>query len=68
MTTKSITVPNISCGHCTSTIERELLDLPGITSVKANVESKKVDITWDGNTIEWSGITELLTEIGFPAE
>ena len=41
MTTKSITVPNISCGHCTSTIERELLDLPGITSVKANVESKK---------------------------
>ena len=36
MTTKTFTVPNISCGHCTHTIEMELRDLAGVKEVKAD--------------------------------
>ena len=47
MTTKTFTVPNISCGHCTHTIEMELGDLAGVQNVKAEQESKKVTVSWD---------------------
>ncbi|MBI5945954.1 MAG: heavy-metal-associated domain-containing protein [Chloroflexi bacterium] len=67
MTTVTYTVPAISCGHCTHTIETELADLQGIQSVKANVETKKVEITFDAPASEES-IKALLTEINYPAE
>ena len=35
MTVKTYSVPNISCHHCVNTIERELKDVAGVTSVKA---------------------------------
>ncbi len=35
MTTKTYSVPNISCGHCVMTIERELKFVDGLQSVKA---------------------------------
>jgi len=44
MATKTVKVPKISCGHCTSTIEREVSDLEGITSVQADKDSKMVTI------------------------
>ena len=47
MTTVTYTVPAISCGHCTHTIETEVSDLQGVQSVKAEIDSKKVTITFD---------------------
>ena len=43
MTTKTYHVPNISCGHCVSTIERELRELVGVKSVKAEEELQERD-------------------------
>lgn len=40
MSTKTFVVPNISCGHCTRTIENELGDVAGVTAVKADEASK----------------------------
>ena len=40
MTTKTFTVPNISCGHCTHTIQMELSDLAGVKSVAADEATK----------------------------
>ena len=44
MTTVTYSVPNISCGHCVHTIQTEVSDLAGIKSVKADAETKKVEI------------------------
>lgn len=68
MASKTVKVPKISCGHCTSTIEREVSDLEGITSVKADKDSKMVTIEWNEPSITWTQIAELLDEIGYPAE
>ena len=53
MTTKSFTVPNISCGHCTHTIEMEVGELAGVKSIKAEIDSKKVTVEWD-SPATWS--------------
>jgi copper chaperone CopZ len=68
MASKTVKVPNISCGHCTSTIEREVGELEGINSVKADKDSKMVTIDWNEPPVTWAQITALLTEIGYPAE
>lgn len=67
MTSKTFVVPNISCGHCTHTIEMEVSDLKGVTSVKADQESRKVTIEWQ-DPATWDQIEALLNEINYPPE
>ncbi len=67
MTTVTYTVPAISCGHCTHTIETEVGELQGIQSVKADEATKKVVITFDAPASE-EKIKALLAEINYPAE
>jgi copper chaperone len=65
MTTKTFSVPSISCGHCTHTIEMELGDLAGVTRVVANQESQQVTVDW-GEPATWEKIQSLLQEINYP--
>lgn len=67
MTTVTYTVPAISCGHCTRTIETEVGELQGVQSVKADEATKKVEITFDTPADE-TAIKTLLAEINYPAE
>lgn len=67
MTTVTYTVPAISCGHCTHTIETEVGELQGVQSVKAEIDTKKVVITFDAPADE-TKIKALLAEINYPAE
>ena len=67
MTEKTVRVPNINCGHCTATIEREVRELEGVESVKADLSTKMVTIRW-APPADWLDIESLLDEIGYPAE
>lgn len=67
MTTVTYTVPAISCGHCTHTIENEVGEMAGVQTVKAEIDTKKVTITFDAPASEDS-IKALLAEINYPAE
>ncbi|MCP5095044.1 MAG: heavy-metal-associated domain-containing protein [Chloroflexi bacterium] len=67
MTTKTFNVPSISCGHCTHTIEMELGDLAGVSTVSANKDSKQVTVAWE-DPASWDQIKALLEEINFPPE
>lgn len=66
MTIKTYTVPAISCGHCTATIERELKFVAGLESVKAEQASKlvTVEVQSDDVLVE---VEKMLEEIGYPA-
>ncbi|EDN71052.1 heavy metal-binding protein [Beggiatoa sp. PS] len=68
MANKTVKVPNINCGHCTSTIEREVGELEGVISVKADKNRKIVTVEWNEPSVTWVQITNLLTEIGYPVE
>lgn len=67
MAKKTFIVPNISCGHCTRTIETELGELPGVTRVKAEATSKQVTVEWE-EPATWDKVRALLEEINYPAE
>jgi copper chaperone CopZ len=67
MNIKTFTVPNISCGHCTHTIEMELGELAGVTHVNAVQDSKQVTVEWQ-EPATWAQIQALLQEINYPPE
>lgn len=66
MITEVYHVPGISCGHCTGTIERELKELAGVQSVKAEIDTKRVTVSYD-QPADQPQIVALLDEIGYPA-
>ncbi|NIN69754.1 MAG: heavy metal transporter [Anaerolineae bacterium] len=66
MSSKTYSVPNISCGHCVATIEREVGAVPGVEEVKADLEAKEVMVVYDDETV-LAQVENLLEEIGYPA-
>jgi copper chaperone len=65
MATRTFKVPNISCGHCTRTIQTELGEMAGITNVEANQETQQVTVAWE-EPATWERIQSLLREINYP--
>ena len=65
MTTVKYSVPNISCGHCVHTIQMEVSDVEGVHSVKADQETKSVEIVFDVPASE-DTIKTLMAEINYP--
>ena len=66
MTTKTVSVPNITCGHCVMTIEREVGEVKGVSAVKAEKETRQVTISWDPDATDWVVIEDTMKEINFP--
>ena len=66
MKQETFSIPNISCGHCTASIENELKELEGVTTVKGDIESRSVDIQWAAPATR-EQILAMLKEINYPA-
>ncbi len=66
MATKVIySIPSIHCGHCVHTIQSEVIDLPGVKSVKADQMSRIATIEFESPATE-EKIKELLESINYP--
>lgn len=57
MTTVTLNVPDISCGHCKSSIEGAVSELPGVERVEVTIDTRTVDIAHDDSV-------ELATIVG----
>jgi copper chaperone len=66
MTTVTYSIPNISCNHCVHTIQTEVSELAGVSSVKADVNTRTAIIVYDPPADE-EIIKSLLAEINYPA-
>jgi copper chaperone CopZ len=66
METKTLSIPNISCGHCVMTIKKEISEVEGVSKVEGDPKSKSITLEWDAPaTLE--KIKETLREINYPA-
>lgn len=65
MERKVFTVDNISCGHCTNSIEMEVGEIAGVKMVEADIDSKRVMVEWE-SPANWDQIKSLLVEIEYP--
>lgn len=65
MTEVKYHIPNISCGHCVHTIQMEVGDLKGVSSVVADEQDKSAVIIFDEPATE-AVIKSLLAELNYP--
>ena len=47
MEEKTLSIPNISCGHCVMTINNELSQIDGVKKVTGSPENKNITVQWD---------------------
>lgn len=66
MDTKTLNIPNISCGHCVMAIKRELGEMDGVTRVEGDPGKKEITLEWDAPA-NLDKIKSTLSEINYPA-
>jgi copper chaperone len=65
MKTAVITIANLKCSGCETTIKKALLKIEGVSSVKIVHEKDTVKVIFDDN-IEREKITNKLHSLGYP--
>ena len=62
--TITLSVPDMSCGHCRASIETALAPLPGVEAIRFDAEARQVDVTGPAPA---ATLIAALDQIGFPA-
>jgi copper chaperone len=65
MTSKTLSVPDISCEHCKSSIEGAVAELTGIESVEVHIDPKTVDLSFDDAAVSLDTIIGAIEESGY---
>jgi copper chaperone len=61
----TLIAPDISCQHCQHAIEEALGELAGVYTVKVDIPSKMVNLTYDPQKVTLAKIEEVLDDIGY---
>jgi copper chaperone len=67
MISATLTVPDMSCGHCKAAVEGELNKLPGVESSNADVEKGTVAVRYDEGRVSNERLIEAIEEAGYTA-
>lgn len=65
MTTTRFDVPEISCGHCKSSIEGAVAPLQGVSSVAVDVPSKQVTVEHDDTVASQETLVGAIEDQGY---
>ncbi|WP_328811020.1 heavy-metal-associated domain-containing protein [Rhodococcus sp. NBC_00294] len=64
MTTKTVTVVGMTCQHCVAAVTEEVSALQGVTSVRVDLESGRVDVESD-TPVDDAALTAAVDEAGY---
>ncbi len=65
MTDITLSVPDISCGHCKNSIEGALQPLEGVVSAEVSIEDRKVAVTYDESMVDVATMVKAIDEQGY---
>ena len=65
MTQVTLNVPDISCGHCKSSIEGAVNPLDGVDKAEVSINDRNVDIEYDPSKIELNDIVSAIDDQGY---
>jgi len=65
METTNLFAPDISCEHCQHAIEGALGELAGVNTVKVNITTKTVNLTYDPQKVTLAKIEEVMDDVGY---
>jgi copper ion binding protein len=61
----TLSAPDISCEHCQRAIEGTLGELVGVDTVKVDIPTKTVSLTYDPQKVTLAKIEEVLDDTGY---
>lgn len=59
------TVPGMHCAHCEAAVREEISQVPGVTSVRVDLDTKRVDVA--GTDLDDAAIRAAIDEAGYEA-
>ena len=65
MTTTTITVPEIHCDHCKSSIEGALGPLPAVRSAVVDIAARAVTVDYDETALDRGDLVAVIEEQGY---
>lgn len=65
MTTDTLSVPEIHCGHCKTSIEEAVSALDGVDAVEVEIDSRVVNLTYDESTVNMEDIKAAIEAVGY---
>lgn len=64
MSTQTVTVTGMTCGHCATSVREEVGDLPGVRAVEVDLATGLVTIDSE-NQLDPSAISAAVAEAGY---
>ena len=64
MTTTTVIVQGMTCGHCVAAVEQEVGRIPGVTGVQVDLATGAVAIASDGE-LDAAAVAEAVDEAGY---
>jgi copper chaperone len=66
MSRLTLKVPDMSCGHCVSSVSDAVRGLPGVADVNVDLESKLVEV--DGDGVDVVPVEQAIRDAGYEPE
>ncbi|MGF2617710.1 copper chaperone CopZ [Rossellomorea vietnamensis] len=64
----TLNVSGMSCGHCVKAVEGSVGELNGVQSVQVNLDSGKVDVTYNSDEVSLDTIKETIDDQGYDVQ
>jgi periplasmic mercuric ion binding protein len=65
--TVTLDVKNMTCAVCPITVRKALEKVPGVASVKVNLDTKSATVTFDPEKADAATLVKATTEAGYPS-
>ena len=65
--TVTLAVKNMYCAACPGTVEKSLLNVPGVTNVAVSAEDKTAVVTFDDSKTQVDALVKATTNAGYPS-
>jgi copper chaperone len=64
----TLNVKGMSCGHCVKVVEGSVGNLQGVSQVKVDLTSNKVEVEYDSKEVSLSNIKDTIDDQGYDVE
>jgi copper chaperone len=65
MATETISVPEIHCDHCKSSIEGALASIGGVEGANVDIAARTVTVTYDDASVNHGDLVEAIEQQGY---
>ena len=65
MTNRTLSVPEIHCGHCKMSIEEAVGGVPGVERAEVDVDASTVALDYDGSDETFTAIVSAIEDVGY---